>query len=61
MDISAIIVILVLTALSLGALVWMEIHSRGRQQEESSDVKAVAGIKSSDPARSISENNTNGA
>ena len=28
MDISAIVVILVLTALSLGAIVWMEIHSR---------------------------------
>ena len=28
MDISAIIVIVVLLALSLGAIVWMEIHSR---------------------------------
>lgn len=33
MDLSTIIVVVVGTALSLGAIVWMEIHSRGKQPE----------------------------
>lgn len=33
MDISAIVVILVLTALSLGAIAWMELHSRKNSSE----------------------------
>jgi hypothetical protein len=61
MDLSAIIVILVLTALSLGALVWMEIQSRRRQREEATDAKAAAGLKDSDRARAVSESGINGA
>ena len=61
MDLSAIIVILVLTALSLGALVWMEMNSRKRQREGASEVKSTAGIKSGDPVRSVSENSANEA
>ena len=38
MDVSAIIVILVLTALALGAIVWMEMHSRRTRQAEGSEV-----------------------
>ena len=36
MDLSAIIVILVLTALSFGALVWLEMSSRRRRPKEAS-------------------------
>jgi hypothetical protein len=41
MDLSAIIVILVLSALSLAAIIWMEMHSRGRQREAASEQKAL--------------------
>lgn len=34
MDISAIVVVLVLTALALAAIVWMEIHSRKTSSKE---------------------------
>lgn len=53
MDLSAIIVILVLSALSLAAIVWMEVHSRGRQREEASDIKATARTTSGDRAGSV--------
>lgn len=36
MDISAIVVVLVLTALALAAIIWMEIHSRKTSSNESS-------------------------
>ncbi len=50
MDLSAIIVILVLTALPLAALVWMELHSRKRKREEASGIDVAAGVRSSGPA-----------
>jgi hypothetical protein len=56
MDLSAIIVILVLTALSLGALVWMELQSRRTQREKASAVNATAGIIRGDRIRSVSTN-----
>lgn len=34
MDISAIVVVLVLTVLALGAIAWMEIHSRKTSSNE---------------------------
>ena len=34
MDLSAIIVVVVLTALAFGAIVWLEIHSRRTQRKE---------------------------
>ncbi len=37
MDVSAVIVVLVLTALSLGLIVWLEIYSRRKDKAESSD------------------------
>ena len=43
MDISAIIVVIILTALFLGALVWMEIHAR-----KNSSVERPRGAKSSE-------------
>ena len=41
MDVSAIVVILVLTALSIGAIVWMEMNSRRRAREKTSEVRPV--------------------
>jgi hypothetical protein len=61
MDLSAIIVILVLTALSLGALVWMELQSRKTQREKAPAVKATVGVKRGDAVRSVSKNGTNEA
>lgn len=49
MDTSAIIVILVLTALSIGAIVWMERNSRRMEEQEESAVNTVH-------VRSVSEN-----
>jgi hypothetical protein len=57
MNLSAIIVILVLTALSLGALVWMEIQSRKTQRERAPAVKATVGVKRGDAVRSVSKKN----
>ena len=37
MDLSAIVVILVLTALAIGAIIWMEIHSRRAQSDDASN------------------------
>jgi Flp pilus assembly protein TadB len=34
MDISAVVVVIILTALFLGAIVWMEMHSRKRRSIE---------------------------
>ena len=36
MDLSAIVVILVLTALAVGAIIWMEVHSRRAQRGDAS-------------------------
>jgi len=40
MDISAIIFVLVLTALALAAIVWMELHPRKTSSRESRDAKS---------------------
>jgi hypothetical protein len=49
MDISAIIVVLVLTALSFGAIVWLEIYSRRTQPKESASDQTGSGIKRNYP------------
>ena len=48
MDVSAVIVILVLTALALGAIVWMEMHSRRGQPETASAEESSPDIQSQD-------------
>ena len=45
MDLSAVIVVLALTALSLGAIVWLEIYSRGRQRKEAPADQSGSGKK----------------
>lgn len=45
MDLSAIIVVLLLTALSFGAIVWLEIYSRRTQPKELSPDQTGSGIK----------------
>ena len=61
MDLSAIIVTFVLSALSLAAIVWMQMQSRGRKDEGASAAKAGAGVESSKPARSVAEKSISGS
>jgi hypothetical protein len=52
MDLSAIIVIIVSTALFLGSIVWLEIHSRRNQSPDRND----SGIESTHRSKSVSKN-----
>ncbi len=55
MDISAIVVVLVLTALALAAIIWMEIHSRKTSSKESSsDAKSLGSNETEIPAQDSS-------
>lgn len=59
MDVSAIIVILVLTALALGAIVWMEMHSRRAQLETASTDESSPEIEGRDSSRRVARNRAN--
>jgi hypothetical protein len=56
MELSAIIIILVLSALSLAAIIWMEKQSRQRQR-----VEASLRTKGTNRTGSVAENTTDGA
>ncbi len=50
MDLSVIIVVVVMTAMALGAIVWLEIHSRRKHKTESLAEKAGPGGDRGDAA-----------
>lgn len=56
MDLSAIMVVLVLTALSLGAIIWLEIFSRKTQPKELTPDQTGSGIKRNNLSKSVSSN-----
>lgn len=59
MDISAIIVVIVLTALSLAAIVWLEIYSRRNHRQETPADRSGSGVKDNHRSGSVSENSVN--
>ena len=61
MDLSAIIVVLVLTALSFAAIVWLEIYSRRSGPEKPIADEARSNIKNNTPHHSVPKNRTNRA
>ena len=60
MDLSALIVVLVLSALSLGVLIWLEIYSRRMHREKAAAIEAAGDVKSNSRDRSAAENGING-
>lgn len=56
MDLGTIIVVLVLTALSLGAIVWLEIYSRRTRPKESFPDQTGSGVKRNNLSASVSKN-----
>lgn len=56
MDLSAIMVVLVLTALSLGAIIWLEIFSRKTRPKELASDQTSTGIKRNNPSKSAFSN-----
>jgi hypothetical protein len=56
MDLSAIMVVLVLTALSLGAIIWLEIFSRKTQPKELASDQTSTGIKRNNLSKSAFSN-----